>query len=64
MAEQRLILAIGRMERALARLEHCAPRAAEGEANAQALAARHRRLREAAAEAVARIDQLLGPAEG
>lgn len=59
MTDERLILAIGRIERALSRLES-ARRAAV--APDPSLAARHEALRACTAEAIARIDALLGAA--
>ncbi|MDM7954873.1 hypothetical protein [Blastomonas sp.] len=62
MANERLILAIGHMERALTRLETAQARLGEqaGRPSSDAdLADRHARLKEAAAEALAGIDTLL-----
>lgn len=65
MTDRRLILALGRLERALARVEadiSTSPRpmtADESEALFR-LAERHRSLREATESAIARIDRLLG----
>ena len=64
MTDRRLILALGRLERALARVEGIgsAPRPLspdESEALFR-LAERHRTLREATESAIERIDRLLG----
>lgn len=64
MANERLILAIGHMERALTRLETVQARldedrAGEDHSDAGDLAERHARLKAAAAEALAGIDALL-----
>lgn len=67
MANERLILAIGQMERALTRLETAQAslaalpvnRVSESE---EALQARHEQLKTAAAEALAGIDSLLAKA--
>jgi len=65
MTDRRLILALGRLERALARVEaslDASPRPLshdESEALFR-LAERHRTLREAAKSAIERIDRLLG----
>jgi hypothetical protein len=66
MPDERLVLAIGRLERALARLEALPPPrpAAESVKRADfvALEARHRRLRDSAATALSGIDRLIGNA--
>lgn len=64
MANERLMLAIGHMERALARLETAQARLSEITPSGQIasdsdLAARHARLKVAAAEALAGMDALL-----
>lgn len=61
MTDERLILAIGRIERALSRLE-AARLAPAAPALDPALATRHAALRACTAEAIARIDALLGAA--
>lgn len=65
MTDRRLILALGRLERALARVEAditASPRQMTHDENEALfrLAERHRSLREATESAVARIDRLLG----
>jgi hypothetical protein len=64
MANERLILAIGQMERALTRLETVQGRIGQMEPacdqqSDSGLAARHARLKSAAAEALSDIDALL-----
>lgn len=67
MIDERLILAIGRLERALSRIETLtqaaapAPVPAAGPAD-PALAGRHDALRARTAEAIVRLDALLGDA--
>lgn len=70
MTDERLILAIGRIERALARLE-AGPSAAPHDDDVKALQARldamesrHGRLRESASHAVARLDRLIDAKAG
>jgi len=58
MTDERLILAIGRLERALARVETLALALHEGPAEASA----DLQLRDAARDAIIRIDQLLASA--
>lgn len=65
MTDRRLILALGRLERALARVEAgiAATPQPFGHDESEALfrlAERHRTLREAAESAIERIDRLLG----
>jgi hypothetical protein len=61
MTNDRHIVAIGRLERALARAESAAarPRPAAEDPEARA---RHQRLRDSTQAAIARLDTLLGPA--
>ena len=56
MAQQRLILAIGRIERALSRLERFQPQAAVGDPELQT---KHDRLKSETQAAIREIDQLL-----
>lgn len=59
MAQQRLIMAIGRIERALSRLEQARiPQAAETESNPE-LQAKYDRLKAETQAAIREIDQLL-----
>ena len=65
MPDERLVIAIGRLERALARIESMpdAPLPAPAgiaDADYAALEARHQRLREGAAAALAGLDRLIG----
>lgn len=64
MTDRRLILALGRLERAIARVEagmEAAPSFGHDENEALfRLAERHRTLREATESAIERIDRLLG----
>jgi hypothetical protein len=60
MAEQRLIVAIGRIERALSRLEQIPDRAASVADND--LAQRHEILKSETRSAIADIDRILGGA--
>lgn len=66
MPDERLVLAIGRLERAIARLEALPPPRPASEsvkrADYAALEARHRRLRDSAATALSGIDRLIGNA--
>ena len=66
MSDERLVLAIGRLERALARIEALPspPPASESVSRAAhvALEARHRRLRDSTATALQGIDRLIGGA--
>jgi len=69
MMDERLILAIGRIERALARLE-ARPAAPSADAlqdlrqRYDEMETRHARLRESAAQAVSRLDRLLDTKAG
>lgn len=58
MSEQRLILAIGRIERALSRLEQLPQRAASTEGDPE-LAQRHEKLKAETRAAIQEIDQIL-----
>lgn len=64
MPDERLVIAIGRIERALARIESlpAAPEPAPAIADAHyaALEERHLRLRDSAAAALAGLDRLIG----
>lgn len=64
MPDERLVLAIGRLERAIARIEALPPPPAPGSivsrAQHEELEARHRRLRDSAASALQGIDRLIG----
>ena len=66
MPDERLVLAIGRLERALARIEALPPPRPSSESVARAdyaaLEARHRRLRDSTATALQGIDRLIGGA--
>ncbi|MFS0736429.1 hypothetical protein ABC347_05200 [Sphingomonas sp. 1P06PA] len=57
MLDERLIIAIGRIERALSRIETAAQRSAPADPG---LAARHAALRRDTAAAIARLDALIG----
>ena len=59
MTDERLILAIGRIERALSRLETTRQPPAPAPASDPALAVRHEALRARTAEAIMRMDALL-----
>lgn len=64
--DERLVLALGRIEHALSRLERAAealPAAVAAESQDPLLTARHERLRATVEQAVARIDRLLDPQE-
>ncbi|MBV9841772.1 MAG: hypothetical protein JOY99_09625 [Sphingomonadaceae bacterium] len=65
MTDERLVLAVGRLERAIARLEALPPPRPSSETVSRgdyaALEARHRRLRDSTASALAGIDRLIGP---
>ncbi len=65
-SEERFILAIGRIEQALSRIERMPPpeASAVGPSVDSALAGRHDRLRAAMREAIERIDRLLDNSEG
>jgi hypothetical protein len=58
MAEQRLIVAIGRIERALSRIEQMPTRPASGTADTE-LALRHEKLKSETRSAIADIDRIL-----
>jgi hypothetical protein len=64
MPDERLVLAIGRLERAIARIESLPPPRPSSEVvsrvDHRALEARHRRLRDSAATALQGIDRLIG----
>ena len=64
MPDERLVLAIGRLERALARIESLPPPRPSAETVSRtdyvALEARHRRLRDNTATALQGIDRLIG----
>ena len=57
MTDERLIMAIGRLERALTRVEKAADGAADGGAM-KALAERHERLRARTKDAISALDRL------
>jgi hypothetical protein len=58
--DDRLIIAIGRLDRALTRLESVAAQEREPAADSGDLAQRHERLRERTREAVDALDRLIG----
>ncbi|WP_131819265.1 hypothetical protein [Sphingomonas jatrophae] len=64
MNDERIIVAVGRLERALARAEAAAarPPSAPVADPDEELRARHQRLRDSTQAAIARLDTLLGPA--
>jgi hypothetical protein len=62
MAEQRLMLAVGRIERALSKLEQ-AGFGGGGSTEIAELSARHRKLKDAAEAALADIDAILAQKE-
>lgn len=59
MSNDRMMQAIGRIERALARLEIIGPRRAESPAGDPGLAARHEKLKAETRSAIGEIDRLL-----
>ena len=60
MTDDRLIIAIGRLDRALTRLETLASQEREPAVESGDLAQRHERLRERTREAVDALDRLIG----
>ena len=64
MPHDRMMQAIGRIERALGRLENVKPRAAEPSAADPDLALRHEKLQAEARAAIGEIDRLLTEVRG